>query len=120
MKTINILVNDETFALIQQSTNKKLPGRVWLEENGDKKQLYFKHYHLTAEPRTRVLHQAPFGCLSDNARNVKLSLTVSKKIGLHRVADLLLSNAIESTDALHLMADSEIVNNETTKQNVKI
>ncbi len=100
-------VTDETIAMIQQSGSKKLRGRVWLEELNGKPQICFEPYRQTDKHRMHVLHLSPFGCLSDSKNHVKLVLSVPKRVGLHRAANLLLSDAKESSDVLHQLADNQ-------------
>ena len=107
MKAITLFVSDETLRMIQQSGSKKLRGRVWLEEKNGKQQICYEPYRQTANHRMHVLHLAPFGCLSDTKNHVKLVLSIPKRVGLHRAANLLLSDAKESSDVLHQLADNQ-------------
>lgn len=108
MRTIEIHVSDETYDLIQQMDDRKKKGRIWLEILEGKKQLYFAPYQHNPTKRTmRTLYNAPFGSLYETVENIMLKLSLPKRVGLHRVADLLLGDAKESSDALHQMADSE-------------
>ena len=112
MRTIEIIVSDETFDLIQQMDDRKKKGRIWLEVLKGKKQLYFEPYQHNPTKRTmRTLYNAPFGSLYETVESIMLKLSLPKRVGLHRVADLLLGDAKESSDALHQMADS-VQNNE--------
>ena len=112
-----ILVTDETFNAIQLTGSKRLRGRVWLEDLGKKKQFCFMPYQKSKRS-TRILYQLPFGALVDTAKNVRLTLSAPKRVGWHRAAELLLSDAKESTDALHQMADKhdELLNSIQNEQ----
>ena len=109
MKTICFIVSDETYEAIQLMGDRKRKGRIWLEKNlNGERCLRFEAYQHTSKCVTRILHRTPFGWLGDTAHHVKLTLSAPKHIGWHRAADLLLGDTKESTDALHLMADSEL------------
>lgn len=110
MKTIELLITDETFEAIQLMDDRKRKGRIWLENINGEKKLRFEPYQHTSKRTTRILHRTPFGWLGDTAHHVKLTLSAPKNVGWHRVADLLLGDSMESADALHQMADSELKN----------
>lgn len=118
MHKIEILISDETYEMIQQMDDRRKKGRIWLEVLKGKKQLYFEPYQHNPTKRTmRTLYNAPFGSLYETVENIMLKLSLPKRIGLHRVADLLLGDAKESSDALHQLADSE-QNNEPLNNNL--
>ena len=108
MRKIEFLVSDETFALIQQMDTRKRKGRIWLDNLNDVSKLRLELYRQTSKRITRILHRTPFGWLGDTAHHVKLTLNAPKNVGWHRAAELLLGDSVESTDALHRMADSEL------------
>ena len=122
MKVLSFFVSDETYAMFQQTDDRRKKGRAWLEEYDGKKQLRFELYQRNSAKCTKhILHEAPFGCLYETVENILVKLSFPKRVGLHRVADLLMDDAKESSDALHQMADSE--QKEKTlnlKKNVKI
>ena len=108
MKSIEVLVSDETYEAIQQMNDRRKKGRIWLDTVNEVAKPRFELYQHTSKRTTRVLHRTPFGWLGDTAHHVKLILSAPKNVGWHRAAELLWGDSKESTDALHQMADSEL------------
>jgi hypothetical protein len=122
MKVLSFEVSDETYDLIQQMDERKLKGRAWLEKRDGKKQRRFELYqHNSTKCTKHIIHEAPFGSLYQTVENILVKLSFPKRVGLHRVADLLMDDAKESADALHQMADSELKDEPLNpKKDVKI
>lgn len=108
MKKIAFYVSDEVYNTIQLLDDRKVKGRLWLENIEGKKKLRFEPYQHTSKRTTRLLYRTPFGWLGDTAHHVTLHLSAPKNIGWHRAADLLLGDSQESVDALHQLADTEL------------
>ncbi|MBP5338574.1 MAG: hypothetical protein J6Z14_04620 [Prevotella sp.] len=108
MKRIYFYVSEETYKLLRLMDDHRLKGRIWLENQDGRKIRRFEPYQHTSKRTTRMLYRTPFGWLGDTAHNVKLHLLAPKNVGWHRVADLLLGDTKESTDALHQMADGQL------------
>ena len=109
MRKIVFLVSDESFETIQLLDDRRKKGRVWLDDLNGVKKLRFELYQHTSKRIARVLYRTPFGWLGDTAHHVKLTLNAPKNVGWHRAADLLLGDTKESVDALHRMADTELI-----------
>ena len=109
MKSSSFYVTIETDNAIQLLDDRKVKGRIWLENLKGIKKLRFEPYQHTSKRAARVLYRTPFGWLGDTAHHVKLTLNAPKNVGWHRAADLLLGDTKESVDALHQMADTELI-----------